>query len=230
MKLHEAVRAGDAKAVKRLLATSNVNAADGEWRTPLHYAYRGEIVRILIEHGANPRVMDRYGIPAWAYILARGDAEAVWLISAFVNPEYRDYAGRSFMHYAAMNIYAPALEIIREVWPNRYDVNDRDYYGKTPIYYAASPVVFRMLLKDGADVAVKAAEVQYVKGEFVLVEDISPWHVAARYGAPHIEALLQFDAYKDHKDSLGRTPREYARDPETLRLIDALRKSARISL
>jgi len=118
VKLHEAVRAGDVEAVKRLLATSDVNAVDREGRTPLHYAYRGEIGRMLIEHGADPRAVDRYGVPAWAYILAHGDAEAVRLISAFVDdilaegnlrpsgrgggqPGYRDYSGRSSIHYAA---------------------------------------------------------------------------------------------------------------------------------
>ncbi|XP_048203499.1 ankyrin repeat domain-containing protein 66 [Perognathus longimembris pacificus] len=67
-KLHQAVAAGDCKAVRKILKQGlcDPNYKDGDWndRTPLHWAaIKGqmEVLRLLMEHGASPCLVTDVG-------------------------------------------------------------------------------------------------------------------------------------------------------------------------
>ena len=113
-KLWEAVRAGDAAAARQALdAGADVNARFRYGQTPLFKAAeRGnaEIVRLLLERGADPDVRDTfYGDTALTWPIDKGNVEIVRVILS----KSRDSAGRVLMagvQRGSVELVSAALE------------------------------------------------------------------------------------------------------------------------
>jgi ankyrin repeat protein len=175
-RLHRAVIFGDIEAARKLLrAGADVNAEDGNGATPLVFAAaKGdlEITRLLLEHGANTRVM-RQGIPASS--LAQRHPEVLALLLEAEGAAYFDAArsgdmpaleaaldggagvdrrndeDRTALGLATENGHDAAVALLLE---RGAEVAARDRYGRTPLMLAAAKghtAVVRRLLDRGAD-------------------------------------------------------------------------------
>jgi ankyrin repeat protein len=175
-RLHRAVIFGDIRAVKKWLrAGLDVNAEDGNGATPLVFASaKGdlELTRLLLEHGANTRVM-RQGIPASSLAQGHPEVQALLLVAegaaffdaarsgdrsalaaaldAGTNVDRRDEQDRTALHLSAEHGNDRAVALLLE---RGAAVDARDRYARTPLMLAAAKGhadVVRMLLGHGAD-------------------------------------------------------------------------------
>ena len=86
----------EVKGVKELLANSvtDVNMEDSDKRTALYFAAvmgRTDLVKVLLEHGANPNLADKYGRTALHAAAREGDANMVSeLLKHGANPKKKD--------------------------------------------------------------------------------------------------------------------------------------------
>jgi ankyrin repeat protein len=113
-----------------------VRKRDG--KTPLADATsRGytDIAALLVEHGADPTIIDAKGHPPLRYAVESGHIEiAELLLSHGASISYIDNLyGRGFLHLAAINGYKNVAELLVE---GGCDLNIHDNNGKSPVYYA----------------------------------------------------------------------------------------------
>ncbi len=145
--LLEAVRAGDAAAVRRLAAGEALQAADEEGVTPLMVAAglgRREVVSALLAAGAEVNAADRRGFTALFHGCYNADEDRGWpevveaLLEAGADREARIGYGVRPLMYAAGNGEAGVVEVLLKAGADptaRNDggrtalmmVKDRDY-------------------------------------------------------------------------------------------------------
>jgi uncharacterized protein len=103
--LFDAVTAGDAALVQRLLeAGADVNAFDGEGRTPLMVAAQlgdDEQVLLLLDAGADPTIAAPDGETAYLKAAAHGQAQLAGRLERFASPDERALAGSFLKAHAA---------------------------------------------------------------------------------------------------------------------------------
>src|SRR5499426_2148235 len=100
------IQAGDrAAAFKMIAAGADVNAAQGDGTTPLHWAvYKidADLTRALLERGAKPDVINSYGSSPLAEAAKVADARLVgMLLDAGSNVEVPNQEGQTALMLAA---------------------------------------------------------------------------------------------------------------------------------
>jgi ankyrin repeat protein len=148
----------DTAAVRKLLAGgSNVNVAQGDGMTALHWAAeRGDLAltNVLIKAHANLKATTRIGAYTPLQIASKGGNAAVVraLIKAGADVNAVTTSGATALHLAAASGSADAVAALIEKGAN---VNARESeWGQTPLVFAAEydrADVIRVLLKHGAD-------------------------------------------------------------------------------
>jgi ankyrin repeat protein len=161
-KLVEAVRRGDAKAVRALLAQHvDVNAADADGSTALHWAAQRDdaaIADLLIASGANVKAATRYRITPLSLACTNGDAALVdRLLKAGADPNSTSEEGQTALMTASLTGRPDAVKLLVETGA---DVNASEpYKGQTALMWAASEgnaAAAEVLLTHGADVKAKS--------------------------------------------------------------------------
>ncbi len=140
---------------RRLEAGSNVDSRAPDGRVALHAALAEghlEIVLLLLEHGANPHVVDSKGLGVlhWA---ACANSKAILDVARDASNEavdVVDFEGRTPLSWAAQSDDSVALEWLIE---NGADPNRVNVHGWGPLHFAASDGhvrALRQLLQAGA--------------------------------------------------------------------------------
>jgi ankyrin repeat protein len=193
--LHSAAYHGDFEMIQLLLKyEANVNARGANGQTPLHFVTSGpymagpnidlslsNIVRLLLEHGADPNAMDidrftplhvavQYGRVGAVRVLLEhsanvgsqaGDRTTIFhAASEFVNArEAKDRTAlhlvSDFRHYAVTNVELSVSNVTRLLLEHGANINARDDTFFTPLHSAARygrVEVARLLLEHGANV------------------------------------------------------------------------------
>lgn len=162
VRLIDAARQGDAKAVRSLLAQHvDVNAAEPDGSTALDWAALGdnlEIAGLLIDAGANVKGATRYNITPLSIACTNGNAAIVErLLNAGADPNGTSEEGQTALMTAALNGRAEAVKLLLARGAN---VNAQESFrGQTALMWAAAenhPDIVDLLLKHHADVKLRA--------------------------------------------------------------------------
>ncbi|MCP4602721.1 MAG: hypothetical protein GY847_19765 [Proteobacteria bacterium] len=205
--LHVAVQYGPQKEIiKRLLAAGvDVNAADKYNETPLHYALRedvAEIVKLLLEHGANPntKVTVRGRATKRTTLQYAIDSGQIALLDLLIS--HGADLGLAWNEYGSHPVYYAIKERKYDVAKYLVSIGapiDGIFGGSfSPLFIATERGqmdIVSILIEKGADISVRD-----MYGATLL-------HEAARAGSAEIASLL-LDAglNVDASDKKGRTP------------------------
>ncbi len=149
---------GDAAAVRTLLQQgADVNAAEGDGMTALHWAAEHgdqDLAASLLESGANPGARTRIGAHTPLHVAAKGGYSRVvrLLVDAKADVGALTTTGAEPLHFAAASGSSETVTILLE---HGADVNVREpQWGQTPLMFAAASgrtEVVKVLLAHGAD-------------------------------------------------------------------------------
>src|SRR5438874_7975264 len=124
-------------ALKRIAAGTDVNAAQGDGTTPLHWAvYKidADLVRALLERGAKPDVVNNFGSSPLAEAVKVANARLVgMLLDAGSNVDVPNQEGQTALMLAAR---AGSLDIAELPVRNGANVNAREKWrGQTALMW-----------------------------------------------------------------------------------------------
>jgi ankyrin repeat protein len=224
-RLTDAVKAGDGEAVRALLASKiDVNAAEADGTTPLHWAARAddvEMARMLLAAGAGADPVNRYGVTPLSLAAVNGSPRlAELLVKAGADARRSVSHGQTILMTAART---GNLDVVRLLLDHGADVNAREaQLGETALMWASAdnhPDIVRLLASHGAGVNVRSSTLSFPQDRFGLegVLTILPrgnWPAlmyAAREGATEsARALVELGAEIDAVDPDGTTSLVYA--------------------
>jgi ankyrin repeat protein len=199
---------------------AEVNAADADGTTPLHWAARAddfELSTRLVQAGANVKAANRYGVTPLSLAAMNGNAKlAALLLKNGADANQVISRGQTVLMTAAR---AGKVDVVAALLEKGADVNAREtQLGETALMWAASenhPDVVKALLAKGAEVDARSKTLTFPKDRFGLegVLTILPrgnWTAlmyAARDGAPEAtRELLDAGAQINAQDPDGTTP------------------------
>jgi uncharacterized protein len=172
-RLAQAIKSGDRQAAQSLLKQgADVNAADPDGTTPLHWAAEAgdtEIAQLLLHSGANPKARNRYGVTPLSLAAGNGHGPLVaLLLKAGADPGATLPNGQTILMTAAR---AGNPEAVRLLIPGS-DVNARESsYGETALMWAAAenhPAAVKLLLDHGAQIDGRSIELKHAQDRFGL--------------------------------------------------------------
>ena len=210
--LIEAVKKGEEQAVRRLAQQGQVNTAEIDGTTALHWAAYGEhlaSVDILIAAGANAKAANRYGVTPISLAALRGNAVIIeHLLAAGADPNVTVEGGETPLMSAAR---AGRADAVKALLAHGADVNARESTrGQNALMWAAVEghvSVIQVLAAAGADVNGRAAAPASITqgraranggpnmGTSGRIDALTPLLFAARRGqAGAVKALLDAGA------------------------------------
>jgi uncharacterized protein len=162
----DAASRGDKAAIQKLVAQkANVNAAQADGATALHWAaFRSDkdMVDLLLKAGADPKVANREGsTPLWLASVNGDAAILTLLLNAGANVNEKLPQGRSPLMAASRTGNLAAMKVLID---KGADVNAAETLrGTTPIMWAADEgheAAIQYLIDRGADIKAKSALVE----------------------------------------------------------------------
>jgi uncharacterized protein len=158
--LIDAVKAGDAEAVRSLLRQrANVNAVEADGMTALHWAARSndmDTLQLLLRSGANAKAANRYGVTPLSLAATNGNAPMIEaLIRAGADPNAALPEGETVLMTAARTGNVGAVKALVAHGAN---VNAKEsWQEQTALMFAASEnnaAAVKALVEAGADMNV----------------------------------------------------------------------------
>ncbi len=201
-------------AIKLIDMGADIHVKDKNGRTPLLLASydRPDIVKMLIEKGANLNVKENNNGESPLYIASDENIEIVRiLLEAGADVNIKNKNENTPLHNACgWNMYDIAVLLIQY----RANVNAISSANWRPIHYAAydgSTELIKLLIDSGADVNVVGDMALTNYGNTVIGYNITPLHLAAYFGhTDTVKLLLQRGSDKSKGDSEGKTALDYA--------------------
>ena len=205
VRLIDAVKQGNRAAVRALLTQkANVNAAEPDGMTALHWAVRSNdetTAQILVRAGANVKAVSRYGITPLKLAAENGNpAITAMLLKAGADANAATPEGETVLMTAART---GNYNVIRALVSAGAKVNSTEQWqGQTPLMWAASQnnaEAVRALIESGADKNAKSKELSFPEFKFetsgMVVTVLprggwTPLMYAARDGAIDAVAML----------------------------------------
>lgn len=218
--LADLIQAGESNAaLARIEAGADVNAAQGDGTTPLHWAvYRLDVglVDALLEAGAKPDVVNLYGSSPLSEAVKTGHVELVErLLAAGADVESPNADGQTALMLAAR---AGATAVADALIRHGANVNAREHWrGQTALMWAAdssSAEIVKRLVEHGADVEVRAFANDWPtqvtsepRGQYRPTGGLTALLYAARAGCTEcVAAILDAGADIDRPSPDGVTP------------------------
>src|SRR3954469_5962927 len=206
-------------ALKMIAAGADVNTAQGDGTTPLHWAvYKvdADLARALLGRGAKPDVINNYGSSPLAEAVKTANARLVeMLLDAHSNVEAPNQEGQTALMLAAR---AGSAEVADLLVRHGADVNAREKWrGQTALMWAAaagSAELTRFLIKHKAAVDARALATDWPsqmtgepRNQYRPTGGLTPLLYAARSGCTDcVQALLDAGADVNRPNPGGVTP------------------------
>jgi len=206
-------------ALKRIAAGADVNVAQGDGTTPLHWAvYKidPDLARALLERGAKPNVINNYGSSPLAEAVKVANPRLVeMLLDAGSNAEVPNEEGQTALMLAAR---AGSLEVAELLVRHGANVNAREHWrGQTALMWAVdarSAELTRFLIDHKADVNARALANDWPtqltgepRNQYRPTGGLTPLLYAARSGCTDcVQALLDAGADPNRPNPDGVTP------------------------
>src|ERR1700746_1249877 len=206
-------------ALKRIAAGADVNQAQGDGTTPLHWAaYKIDVdlARALLERGAKPDVINNFGSSPLAEAVKVANARLVkMLLDAGSNVEVPNQEGQTALMLAAR---ARSLEVAELLVGHGANVNAREKWrGQTALMWAVaarSAELTRFLVAHKADVDAPALANDWPsqmtgepRNQYRPAGGMTPLLYAARSGCTGcVQALLDAGADPNRPHPDGGTP------------------------
>jgi ankyrin repeat protein len=214
------IQAGNRDAALKMIAVgADVNAAQGDGTTPLHWAvYKvdADIVRALLARGAKPDVVNNYGSSPLAEAVKVANARLVeMLLDAGSNVEVPNQEGQTALMLAAR---AGSVDVAELLVSHGANVNAREHWrGQTPLMWAAdarSAELTRFFIAHKADVNARALANDWPsqmtgepRNQYRPTGGLTPLLYAARSGCTDcVQALLDAGADINRPNPDGVTP------------------------
>ncbi len=172
--LSELIQAGDRAAVQKLIQQRvDVNAADADGMTPLHWAVRANdvpMVSLLLKAGASAKAATRTGItPLWLAVMNRNAEMTDVLLKAGADPNATLPSGETILMTAARAGNAELADVLIQRGANVKATGPG--FGETALMIAAAENhagVIDVLLKHGAELNGRSTKFTYDKDRFGL--------------------------------------------------------------
>jgi ankyrin repeat protein len=208
-----------AAALEMIVEGADVNEAQGDGTTPLHWAvYKIDVdlTRALLERGADPDTINAYGSTPLAEAVKVANAELVeMLLEAGSDVEVPNQEGQTALMLAAR---AGSLEVAELLVNHGADVNAREAWrGQTPLMWAVdsgSVELTRLLIDHGAEVNTHALSTDWPsqmtgepRNQYRPTGGLTPLLYAARARCTGcVEAILDAGADPNRPNPDGVTP------------------------
>jgi len=175
----DAIKSGDREAARALLKQrANVNAAEADGTTALHWAVRvrdDETARLLIRAGANVKAANRYGITPLSLAATNGDVAAIdMLIKAGADPNVALPDGETVLMTAARTGDAASVKTLLQ---RGATVDAKEHtLGQTALMWAAAENnadAVKVLIEGGADVNMRSATLNFPPFKWGVVGMVS---------------------------------------------------------
>jgi ankyrin repeat protein len=212
-------------ALKMIASGADVNAAQGDGTTPLHWAVYKidvDVTRALLARGAKPNVTNKYGSSPLAEAVKVADARLVkMLLDAGSDANVPNQEGQTALMLAAR---AGSLDVANLLVSHGADVNAKEKWrGQTALMWAAdarSAAMTRFLIGRKADVNVRATANDWStqmtgepRNQYRPTGGMTPLLYAARSGCKDcVAALLDAGADVNKPTPDGVTPLIVAMD------------------
>jgi ankyrin repeat protein len=220
------IQAGQRDAALKMIASgADVNAAQGDGTTPLHWAvYKidPEVTRALLARGAKPNVINKYGSSPLSEAVKVADARLVgMLLDAGSDANVPNQEGQTALMLAAR---AGSLDVANLLVSHGADVNAKEKWrGQTALMWAAdarSAALTRFLIGRKADVNARAVANDWPtqmtgepRNQYRPTGGMTPLLYAARSGCKDcVAALLDAGADPNKPTPDGVTPLIVAMD------------------
>jgi ankyrin repeat protein len=224
------IEAGQRRAAIDLIEQgADVNAAQGDGTTPLHWAvYRVDIemTALLLGHGADPGAVNAYGSsPLGEAVKVAAEELVEMLLDAGADPSAPNADGQTTLMLAARSGSTPIARMLIE---HGVDVGARETWrGQSALSWAAdarSPEIVDLLIENGADVDYRAELIDWPsqitaepRAQYRPVGGLTPLLYAARSGCSDcVRSIVAAGADIDRPTPEGMTPLMLAIDNEAL--------------
>jgi ankyrin repeat protein len=208
-----------AAALELIRSGADVNAAQGDGTTPLHWAVYNidpDLAAELLKRGAKPNTLNNYGSSPLAEAVKIADAKLVeMLLDAGADVESPNEDGQTALMLAAREGALDAAKLLIE---RGAKVNARESWrGQTALMWAADanhPEIAKLLIEHGADVETRAMATDWPvqitsepRAQYRPTGGLTPLLYAARSGCTAcVAALLDAGANIDRPNPDGVTP------------------------
>lgn len=188
-----------------LLYDADVNAQDNLKNTPLHLSINNpEITKLLLDYGANPYLINDFGQTAFANSCTKPQTLEVYLKYA-VNPNTINLNGQTLMHEVIINNRLDIADLLKKY---RAEINYKDKWGKSPIFYSTNADTLNWLVLNNANINATDKNQQTVLHQSVIKNNLK-----------FTNEILKCNANPNIKDKQGLTPLVYAKTINMMRLL-----------
>ena len=228
--LAELIETGQRReAIELIQSGAEVNEAQGDGTTPLHWAVYGvdlELTTLLLEHGADPNVRNAFGSdPLGEAIRVAAEDIVRLLLDAGADATTTNVDGQTSLMLAAR---AGSTEVARLLIEQGVDVNAREAWrNQSALIWAADarqPEIVDLLIEHGAEIDFRAASIDWPsqitsepRAQYRPVGGLTPLLYAARSGCTAcVRSIVAAGADIDRPTPEGMTPLMIAIDNEAL--------------